>query len=90
MHPILGHFRRLTMYLLAWIPLAGLLTYLMAVTAGVPWRAAIAMAFPLCFLYAFVCLSAWYPCRNRQAPRWRSSLPQGHLWSIRFRTANIF
>ena len=64
MHPILGHFRRLTMYLLAWIPLAGLLTYLMAVTAGVPWRAAIAMAFPLCFLYAFVCLSAWYPCRT--------------------------
>ena len=28
----------------------------------------------------------WYPCRNQQAPRWRSSLPQGHLWSIRFRT----
>lgn len=62
MHPILGHFRRLAVYLLAWVPLAGLLAYLMKATAGMPWRSAVAMAFPLCFLYAFVCLSAWYPC----------------------------
>lgn len=64
MHPILGSFRRLGLYLLAWAPLAALLAWLMAVSASVPWRAAIAMSFPLCFLYAFVCLSAWYPCRT--------------------------
>jgi two-component system sensor histidine kinase AlgZ len=63
MHPILGQMRRLTLYLIAWIPLAGLLTYILATTGRAQWREAIALAAPLCLVYAFVCLSAWYSCR---------------------------
>jgi sensor histidine kinase YesM len=63
MHPILGQLRRLALYLVAWIPLAAMLAYLMAVTGGISKSEAIAISFPLCLLYAFVCLSAWYSCR---------------------------
>jgi len=63
MHPILSQLRRLALYLFAWLPVAGLLAYLMAATGGLTTREAIAMSFPLCLLYAFVCLSAWYSCR---------------------------
>jgi two-component system, LytTR family, sensor histidine kinase AlgZ len=63
MHPILSRLSRLALYLLAWIPLAALLAYLIAATGGLTGRQAISLSFPLCFLYAFVCLSAWYSCR---------------------------
>jgi two-component system, LytTR family, sensor histidine kinase AlgZ len=63
MHPILGQFRRMVLYLAAWVPLAALLAFLMATTHTIGLREALALAFPLCFVYAFVCLSAWYPCR---------------------------
>src|SRR5258706_16438585 len=62
MHPILSRFRQLGLYLLAWVPLAGILMYLL-VRAGEPWRVAAALTVPLCFVYAFLCLAAWYPCR---------------------------
>jgi two-component system, LytTR family, sensor histidine kinase AlgZ len=63
MHPILSQIRRLALYLLVWIPLAALVAYLMRALAGLTWQEATAMSLPLCFFYAFVCLSAWYPCR---------------------------
>ena len=63
MHPILGHVRRLALYLLAWVPLAALLAYLLDVTGGLNRVEAIAFAFPLCLIYAFICLSAYYSCR---------------------------
>ncbi len=63
MHPILGQFRRMVLYLVAWIPLAALLAFLLDTTRAIGLREAVALAFPLCFVYAFVCLSAWYPCR---------------------------
>jgi len=62
MHPILGRLRQLGLYLLAWVPLAGILIYLM-VRAGESWTTAVAMTVPLCVVYAFLCLAAWYPCR---------------------------
>lgn len=64
MHPILGHFRRLVLYLAAWGPISGILLYLFASLAGLSWGRAAALAIPLCLVYAFVCLSAWYSCRN--------------------------
>ena len=80
MHPILGHLRRMVLYLTAWIPLAALLAYLLANTHAVGIREALALAFPLCLLYAFVCLGAWFPCRvtplERTAP---SKLAATHL-----------
>ena len=74
MHPILTQLRRLLFYLLGWIPLAGMLAYLLAVPGGLTWIEATAVAFPLCLLYAFVCLAAWYPCLA--TPLERSSVPR--------------
>ncbi len=62
MHPILTRFRQLGLYLLAWVPLAGILVYLL-VRAGESWGVAAALTVPLCLVYAFLCLAAWYPCR---------------------------
>jgi hypothetical protein len=64
MHPILGQLRRLGFYLLAWIPLGAILLYLLAALGGLSWPRAAALAIPLCMVYAFVCLSAWYSCRG--------------------------
>jgi two-component system, LytTR family, sensor histidine kinase AlgZ len=63
MHPILSQPRRLALYLLAWVPLAALLAYLLDVTGGLNRVEAVALAFPLCLIYAFICLSAYYSCR---------------------------
>src|SRR5579864_5817275 len=64
MHPILGNLRRLSLYLLGWIPLTAILFYLLTLSGGLKWTHALAMALPLCLLYAFMCLSAWYSCRG--------------------------
>jgi two-component system, LytTR family, sensor histidine kinase AlgZ len=64
MHPILGQLRRLRFYALAWIPLAAILLYLLAALGGLSWSRAAALAIPLCVVYSFVCLSAWYSCRG--------------------------
>jgi len=64
MHPILGHLRRLGMYLVAWIPLAAILLYLLASPGGMSLAQALVMILPLCLVYAFMCLSAWYSCRG--------------------------
>jgi sensor histidine kinase YesM len=64
MHPILGQFRRLVLYLAAWGPISAILVYLFASLGGLTWGRAVAMSLPLCALYAFVCLSAWYTCRG--------------------------
>jgi len=63
MHPIFGHLRRLAFYLAAWIPLAALLAYLLSITHQITFAEAVALAVPLCLVYAFVCITAWYPCR---------------------------
>ncbi len=63
MHPILGRLRQLGLYLLAWIPLAGILVYLLGRSGNVSWVEAALITGPLCLVYAFLCLAAWYPCR---------------------------
>jgi two-component system, LytTR family, sensor histidine kinase AlgZ len=62
MHPLL-QLRRITLYLLAWIPLCAILLYLLVYLGGLDWQRALALGIPLCFIYAFICLSAWYSCR---------------------------
>lgn len=64
MHPILGHFRRLVLYLAAWGPISAILIYLFVSLGRMSWELALALAIPLCLYYAFVCLSAWYSCRS--------------------------
>ncbi|MGH9746721.1 MAG: sensor histidine kinase [Candidatus Acidiferrales bacterium] len=69
MHPILGQLRRFIAYLLGWIPLAGMLVYLLAVPGGLTWTEAFAVGIPLCLVYALMCLSAWYSCRGTPLDR---------------------
>ena len=64
MHPILGHPRRLAIYLFAWLTLSELLFYLITYHSGVGWLDAGIFFFPLSIFYGFVCLSAWYSCRG--------------------------
>jgi len=63
MHPILSRMRNLGLYLLAWIPIAGMLIHSMTGSGGLTWREAIVLTVPLCLVYAFDCLAAWYPCQ---------------------------
>src|SRR5258708_9269583 len=73
MHPLLTRERaaniperptsRLGLYLLSWAPITVILTYLMAKPAGLGWWNASFVVIPLCLIYAFVCLSAWYSCK---------------------------
>jgi len=63
MHPLLTPIRRFGLYLLAWLPLALILIYLMAVPGRLGWLDSTALIIPLCLIYQFVCLSAWYSCK---------------------------
>ncbi len=63
MHPILAFRGRLGPYLVAWIPLAGLLAGLLRM-GGTSWLHAAVLAVPLAVVYAFMCLAAWYPCQS--------------------------
>ena len=62
MHPILARAERLAAYLAAWLVVALLLG---ACSRGRRrhWVAALLLLLPICLVYAFVCLSAWYVCR---------------------------
>jgi two-component system, LytTR family, sensor histidine kinase AlgZ len=63
MHPLLKPIKRYGIYLAAWVPLAGILIYLMAAPGRLGWRDATVLVIPLCLVYQFVCLSAWYTCK---------------------------
>jgi len=60
-HPILENRQRLAFYLIAWIPIAAFLTIILERGAA-SWAEAALVAGPMCLLYAFMCLSAWYVC----------------------------
>lgn len=61
MHPILDDRRRLAIYLLAWLLIGMLL--IVGLPSDDTWTTAVAFFLPLCFVYAFIGLSAWYVCR---------------------------
>src|SRR5579864_5879295 len=73
MHPIVRS-GKLGLYLLAWLPVGAALAVLFARQSRLSWLASGAVVFPLCLIYAFVCLSSWYVCqglplRREQMPR---------------------
>src|ERR1700679_4249297 len=70
MHPIFSHLRRLGLYLLAWIPIAGMLAYLLTIPGQITPREAATLAIPLSLIYAFVCLSSWYSCRGNSLEKY--------------------
>ena len=61
MHPLLGNPRRLAMYLLAWIPIAALLT--VGLRREIGWVTATLFFVPLCVVFALITQSAWWVCR---------------------------
>jgi len=63
MHPLLTR-GRFGLYLLAWIPLAGILTYLLTAGGRLKWIESATLVLPLCIVYAFICLSAWYSVKS--------------------------
>jgi two-component system sensor histidine kinase AlgZ len=75
MHPLFTR-GRFGLYLVAWIPLSAILTYLMASGGRMGWLESAVVAFPLCVVYAFICLSAWYSAKS--APLDTTSPPR--LW----------
>ena len=62
MHPLLTR-NRLGLYLLAWVPLTATSTYVLVTRGTLGWLQATALAVAVFLFYAFLCLSAWYPCR---------------------------
>jgi hypothetical protein len=65
MHPLLALRRGLLVYLAAWLPVAGLLVYVVGASGGPGWLQAAGAIVPGCLVYAFVCLSPLYICRIR-------------------------
>lgn len=63
MHPLLVAQGRLWLYLLAWVPLALLLAYLLLMMGGLSWAEAVTLSLPLALFYALICLAPWYMCR---------------------------
>jgi two-component system sensor histidine kinase AlgZ len=63
MHPLLTR-NRFGPYLVAWIPLAVILAFLTTAGGTIRWVEAAAIVIPLCLLYAFICLSAWYTSKG--------------------------
>lgn len=63
MHPLIAKQGRLSLYLLAWVPLALLLAYLLVMMGGLVWLEAVILALPLALFYALICLAPWYMCR---------------------------
>lgn len=61
MHPILENRQRLAFYLIAWLPIAVILSVILKRDAS-SWVEAVLVAGPMSLLYAFMCLSAWYVC----------------------------
>jgi len=65
MHPILNNPRRLFFYFLGWTPFTAAITVWLVRTGGLTVPAAALLAIPLCMLFGFMCLMAWYACRAR-------------------------
>ena len=63
MHPLLTR-SRFGIYLLSWIPLEAILVYLLGSNGHLSWGESVVLVVPLCLVYLFVCLSAWYTARS--------------------------
>lgn len=64
MHPLLHHWRRALLYFAAWIEFGIILGLVAAASGHLPRLEGIALAVPMTFLLAFVCLTPYYVCRS--------------------------
>lgn len=63
MHPILSDLRKLLFYILVCLLAGALVAGLLQSSQAAAWPQALVFAMPLCLLYGFVVLSAYYVCR---------------------------
>src|SRR6266704_2313945 len=63
MHPLLTR-NRLGLYLLGWLPLAAIVVLLISAGGHLSWLESAVIVIPLCVVYAFICLSAWYTAKS--------------------------
>src|SRR4029077_7208280 len=63
MHPLLTR-NRLGFYLLAWTPLELIVVILMSSGGSLILLESSVIVVPLCVVYAFICLSAWYTAKS--------------------------
>jgi len=63
MHPLLATRGRIILYLIAWLPLAAPLGFLLSNTGKLPMLEVEALVVPLVLFYALVCLAPWYMCK---------------------------
>jgi len=68
MHPLLTR-NRFGLYLLAWIPLAAILIVLTTSSGTLGVLESSAVVIPLCVVYAFISLSAWYTAKSAPIQR---------------------
>jgi hypothetical protein len=61
-HPILANRTRTALYTAAWLPIAALLTEVLALGGSISWKNAALIVFPMCLVYAFICQASWYLC----------------------------
>jgi two-component system, LytTR family, sensor histidine kinase AlgZ len=59
-HPIFARGSRLALYLSLWVVVSALLAQPIAGRVGLTWLQAALVSVPAAWVYAFVCLSAWY------------------------------
>jgi signal transduction histidine kinase len=64
MHPLLADPRRLLWYVLAWLGAGAGIAALLRFAGQAAWDGALAFTLPVCLVYAFVSLSAYYVCRS--------------------------
>jgi two-component system sensor histidine kinase AlgZ len=69
MHPLFRNPLRFALYLLAWAGVAALLAAFIGGLQGRSFESTIAFVVPLAFVYAFICLSAWWVCRAHPIDR---------------------
>jgi hypothetical protein len=61
-NPVFASRTRTLLYVAAWLPIAALLTPVLARGGSIGWIDAAAIVVPMCLVYAFICHAAWYLC----------------------------
>src|SRR5262245_55730853 len=64
MHPLLVGRLRMSLYLALWAGVSFVLAEFLALLGSRPLPQTLVFVAPLCFVYAFVCLAAWWVCRS--------------------------
>jgi hypothetical protein len=90
MHPLLARRARFFLYLAAWMPVAAQFSLMLVLSGRLPWPAAVAVAAPLCLLYAFLCPSSWFICRAYPLHQTRFSILAGIHLIAAFLSASLW